>query len=77
MDVKKELLEVVSDYVDVPTEEIDINEGLKFATGVDSFVMFSLVGAIEDHFHITIPNSKMTSFKTLADIIDFIEETLK
>ena len=76
MDIKKELLEIVGEYVDTPTEEIDINDGLKFATGLDSFVMFSLIGNIEDHFMVTIPSEKLLEFKTLADIIAFLEKEL-
>lgn len=76
MDVKQEVLDIVREYIDIPTEEVNIEEGLKFAVGIDSFVMFSMVGNIEDHFHISIPNDKLQGFKTLGDIISFIEDNL-
>ena len=76
MNIKAELIDLVREYVDVPAEQIDVNESLKFATGLDSFVMFSLIGSIEDHFQVSIPNEKLLEFKTLADIIKFLEAEL-
>ena len=76
MDVKQEVLDIVKEYIDIPAEDINIEEGLKFAVGIDSFVMFSMVGNIEDRFHISIPNDKLQGFKTLGDIISFIEDNL-
>lgn len=76
MDIKNELIDIVREYVDVPAEDIDINESLKFATGIDSFIMFSLISSIEDHFLVSIPNDKLQEFKTLSDIIEFLEGEL-
>ena len=77
MDIKAELLEIVRQYVDVPSEDISLDESLKCATGIDSFVMFSLVGSIEDHFMVSIPNDELLSFKTLGDIIAYLEKELQ
>ena len=76
MDIKKELLEIVCEYVDVPAEQINVDDPLKFATGLDSFVMFSLIGSVEDHFLVSIPSEKLSEFKTLSDIIAFLEQEL-
>ena len=73
MDIVKELLEIVSEYVETPVDQINLDESLKFSTGLDSFVMISLIGSIEDHFMVSIPNEKLLEFKTLSDIVKFLE----
>lgn len=72
MDTAAELLDVIKDYVDVPVGEIDMNEGLKFMNGIDSFVLLSIIGAIEERFGISIPNERLLEFKTLNDILNYI-----
>ncbi|MCQ2178398.1 MAG: acyl carrier protein [Bacteroidales bacterium] len=71
MDIKQELLDIVKDYVDVPVGEIDTALGLKYV-GINSFVVLSMVSNIEEHFNISIPDSKLMEFATLDDIIEFI-----
>ena len=75
MDVKKELLEIVAEYIDSHASEIDTSTGLKFI-GLNSFVTFSLIAAVEEHFCISIPDRKLKEFQTLDDIISFIEQEL-
>lgn len=75
MDVKKDLLDIVAEYIDQPASEIDTATGLKFI-GLNSFVTFSMVAAVEEHFSISIPDSKLREFQTLDDIISFIEQEL-
>lgn len=73
MDIKEELFEILQDYIDVPSEEIDLDESLKMASGLNSFVFLSMVSTIEEHFGVQIPNDKLVEFKTLNDIIRWIE----
>ena len=73
MDVKKEFLGILQDYVDFPVEEVDTEAAFKAASGIDSFVFIEMIAAIEDHFGITIPNADLKSFNTLSDIIRYIE----
>lgn len=71
MDTKSELISIVKDYVEIPENEIDTTLGLKFI-GLNSFVVLSMVSEIEDHFNVSIPDSKLMEFKTLDDIIAYI-----
>lgn len=76
MDIKEELFGILQDYIDVPSEEIDLDESLKMASGLNSFVFLSMVSTIEEHFGVQIPNDKLVEFKTLNDIIRWIENRL-
>lgn len=75
MNIKEELLDIVTDFIDCPREEIDTTVGLKFI-GLNSFVTMSLISAIEEHFNTAIPDIKLSEFKTLDDIVRYLEETL-
>lgn len=76
MDIKKELLEIVCEYVDLPAEKINTSEGLQFA-GLDSFALLSMVSSIESKFGITIPNESLRTLKTLDDFIVLIQDSVK
>ena len=73
MDVKKEFLNILQDYVEFPVEEVNTEEAFKAASGIDSFVFIEIIARIEEHFGITIPNADLKSFNTISDIIRYIE----
>lgn len=74
MDIKKELLEIISEFVELPDEEIDTSKAFKSALGADSFVLLSMLGSIEERFNIRIPNEDLLTFKTMDDIIGYLEK---
>lgn len=76
MDVKKEFLGILQDYVDFPVEEVVTDVPFKAASGVDSFMLMELVGALEDHFGISIPNRDLMCLKTADDMIGYIEKRI-
>ena len=43
---------------------------------VSSLTMIQLICAIEDEFDIEIPNSQIKKFKTVKDVISFIESKI-
>jgi Acyl carrier protein len=73
MDVKKEFMDILQDYVDFPVNEIHTDEPFKAASGVDSFVFIEMISSVEDHFGIRIPNSDLGAFRTVDDIVGYIE----
>jgi len=76
MDIKKELLDILSDYIDLPEEEIDFNAPMKMSAGINSFVFLSIIASIEESFNIHIPNDSLSGFKTLGDIVAYIEHKI-
>ena len=69
MNVKKEFLDILQDYVEFPVEEIHTDEPF----GVDSFVFIEMISSVEDHFGIRVPNADLVNFKTIDDIVGYIE----
>ena len=76
MDVKKEFWGILQDYVDFPVEEVVTDVPFKAASGVDSFMLMELVGALEDHFGISIPNRDLMGLKTADEMIGYIEKRI-
>lgn len=70
---QEKLKNIISEYVDVEPEQIDINMDLKFDMGLDSFGLISLVCAIESEFNVHIPESNCMEFNTLHDMVSFID----
>lgn len=73
MDTKETLLDIIREYVDVSADEINTDQAFKTAMGVDSFVFMAMISSIEERFNLSIPNSDLLTFKTLDDIIAYID----
>ena len=76
MDIRKELLEILQDYVEVPVEQINTSGSFREEGAVDSFVFIEMVSAIEEHFGISIPNADLISFRSIDDIVAYLSGRL-
>jgi len=56
--------------VDTVADDADIVKDLN----ADSIDLVEMVMTLEDEFGISIPDEKLSSIKTVADIVKFIEE---
>ena len=58
--------------------DIELTEKTKIKkiANVSSLTMVQLICAIEDEFDIEIPNSQIKKFKTIKDVISFIESEI-
>jgi len=56
--------------VDKVTEQADIVRDLN----ADSIDLVDMITTMEDEFGISIPDEKLSSLKTVGDIVKFIEE---
>ena len=59
-------------------EDIELTEKTKIKkiANVSSLTFVQLICAIEDEFDIEIPNSQIKKFKTVKDVISFIESEM-
>ena len=71
------LQELIVEGLGVEKEEVTLEADLVADLGADSLDAVELIMAIEDEFDITIDDEKAQSFKTVGQIVKFIEETLK
>ena len=69
----EEIFEDVTGLTDLNfTEKTRIDK----VANISSLTMIQLICAIEDEFDIEIPNSQIKKFKTVKDVISFIESEM-
>ena len=73
MNTKTQFLNILQAYVDFPTEEIPTDKPFKAVAGIDSFMLIELISSIEDCFGFSIPNKDLQQFKTINDIVGYID----
>jgi acyl carrier protein len=74
-EIQRKLLDIVKSEKDLPDEKLAPETALADA-GIDSLDALSILFAIEEQFHISIPDDKARSIKTFADMVTAVEELL-
>lgn len=74
MELKEEVLTLISETLDVSKEELTENQTLYDSIGVDSTEMVELVVAINKHFGIKVGANEVTKSSTPTQIITVIEK---
>lgn len=73
MNVKTDILNILQDYIEAPVDEIATDMPFKAVASIDSFMLIELIAAIEDHFGVAISNTDLGGFKTIDDIVAYVE----
>lgn len=73
MNVKTDILNILQDYIEAPVDEIATDMPFKVVASIDSFMLIELIAAIEDHFGVAISNTDLGGFKTIDDIVAYVE----
>lgn len=74
MSVEEKVINIVSEQLDTPKE--DISGGSSFVDDLkaDSLDIVELVMALEDEFDIKIPDEDYDKIKTVGDVINYIDK---
>ena len=72
----EKLEKIFGEVTGVADIELTEKTKIKKIANVSSLTMVQLVCAIEDEFDIEIPNSQIKKFKTVKDVISFIESEM-
>lgn len=70
----EKLTEILRDYTGNKNLIISESTVIIADLGLSSFDLVSLATTIEDEFNVEIPDRAIKKFKTVADVISFIEE---
>lgn len=68
------LTDIIREYKGDNSIEVNETTVIKEGLGMTSFDLIQLACAVEDEFDIEIPDRAIKDFKTIADVISFIEE---
>ncbi|HEY6843658.1 MAG TPA: phosphopantetheine-binding protein [Thermoanaerobaculia bacterium] len=72
-EIQQMLIEIVKKEKDIPDEKLSPETPLADA-GIDSLDALTILFAIEEQFHISIPDDKARSMKTFGDMVDVVAE---
>lgn len=67
---------ILIDQLDVEEDQVVPEATVMEDLGADSLAVVDLVMALEDEFDIEIDEDKYESFKTVGDIVKYIEENV-
>ena len=67
--------EVIVNAANIDEDKIKLSASLESDLGLDSLDAVELGMALEEEFGITIDEDKLASFKTVEDIVNFIDNT--
>ena len=73
----EKLQQIFREITGVSDIEITEKTKIKKISNVSSLTMVQLICAIEEEFDIEIPNSQIKKFKTVKDVISFIESAIE
>ena len=74
-EIEEKLIAIVRKEKDVPDDKLSLETPLADA-GIDSLDSLTILFAIEEEFHISIPDDRARSMKTFGDMVDSIETLL-
>ncbi|MEZ6126197.1 MAG: acyl carrier protein [Planctomycetaceae bacterium] len=73
MSIEEKVVEIVSDQLDTPKDDISRSSSFVDDLKADSLDIVELVMALEDEFDIKIPDEDYDKIKTVGDVITYIE----
>ena len=72
--VLDQIKEILKDTMDIDESKITLDAKLKEDLELDSLDSFELIMSAEEEFGIEIPDEDVMNFKTVNDIVNYIEE---
>jgi acyl carrier protein len=72
-EIQQKLIEIVRQEKNLPDDKLALDTPLTEA-GIDSLDSLTILFAIEEQFHISIPDDKARAIKTLGDMVSVVQE---
>lgn len=66
------IIEIICEYSGVDKEKVNLESKLIKDVGLSSFDVTELVCKFEEEFDIEIPDRKISTFQTVSDIVEFV-----
>jgi acyl carrier protein len=74
-EIERQLLDIVRQEKNIPEEKLTPETPLAEA-GIDSLDALTILFAIEEQFHISIPDDKARAIKTFGDMVTVVQQLL-
>lgn len=69
--------EIIVDTLSCDPEEVTMEASINEDLGADSLDAVELNMALEEAFGVSIPDEQISQFKTVSDIVNYLEEQVK
>lgn len=77
MNIRKDLLEIMTDYTDGRITDVKPDDVLTSDLGLNSFELFDLICLIEEKYDISIPDKILPTLVTVKDVVEYLEENVE
>ena len=77
MNIRKDLLDIMTDYTDCRITEVKPDDELTSDLGLNSFELFDLICLIEEKYDISIPDKILPTLVTVKDVVEYLEENVE
>jgi len=75
-EIEQQLITIVRQEKEIPADQLTPEAELA-AAGIDSLDSLTILFAIEEHFHISVPDTAVRSMKTFGDMVNAVAAELK
>ena len=75
-EISEKLIAIIRQEKDIPSELLTPDTALADA-GIDSLDSLTILFAIEEQFHIAIPDAEARTIRTFSDMVDLVARQLK
>lgn len=69
------VIEIISQQLSIDASSISAQSSIVGDLGADSLDIVELIMALEDEIGTEIPDDKVVNFKTVGDVVKFLEST--
>lgn len=70
----EEIKKIISDHINVNSEDININDNLVTDLQINSFDLITIICELEEYFNIEVTEQEIRNIRTIHDIYNFIKE---
>lgn len=76
MNLEKEIFKIIIERLGISPEEITKDSSLTRDLNASQLEITDLILALEEHFHVKIPEEELENLEKVGDIINYISEHL-
>ena len=75
-EVFERIREYLADQLDVEPEKISLDSDIVEDFGADSLDVIDMITILSDEFGVEIPDEDIENFRTVGDVVAYVEERL-
>jgi len=74
--MEEKIIQIVAKQLRIDPSEIDLNTDIVEDIGADSLDLVEILMAIEEEYDISVPDEEVVNFKTIRDLVEYVESNI-